>query len=128
MIFLKHKSDQNIYFRDNILTFRAKKSNTFTTENNAQTFPKQLQKNFAKGEKITFLRAKIGRLFFIWKGPQLGLLGLLGPEPPWPVIFRSKFPHQALNWSCMAKMTPQNRQNEQNFDQKFRFSGSFMNL
>ena len=72
-----------------LTTFRdinAPKSGPFKYENNAQTLPKQLQNNFEKVQKSTFLTPK---------------------------------------WS---KMTPQIGQNEQNFDPKFKFSRSFIEL
>ena len=43
-------------------TFRAKnaiKSRPFKFKNNAQTIPKQLQNNFEKGQKTTFLTPKM---------------------------------------------------------------------
>ena len=38
---------------------RTRKSASFNTKNNAQTLPKQLQNNFEKVEKSTFLTPKI---------------------------------------------------------------------
>ena len=49
-------------FRGHLSTFRAEKtpkSRPFKVENNAQTLPKQLQNNFEKVHKMTFLTPKM---------------------------------------------------------------------
>ena len=48
---------KNLEYRGYLSTFRAEitpKSGPFKVENNAQTLPKQLQKNFEKVQKMTF--------------------------------------------------------------------------
>ena len=48
-----------------LTTFRginAPKSGPFKYENNAQTLPKQLQNNFEKGQKITFLAQEMAKI------------------------------------------------------------------
>ena len=51
-------------FRGHLWTFGAEntlKSRPFKFKNNAQTLPKQLQNNFEKAQKTTFLTTKISR-------------------------------------------------------------------
>ena len=48
-----------------LTTFRginAPKSGPFKYENNAQTLPKQLQNNFEKGQKMTFLALEMAKI------------------------------------------------------------------
>ena len=42
----------------------APKSGPFKYENNAETLPKQLQNNFEKGQKITFLALELAKITF----------------------------------------------------------------
>ena len=53
---------QNIHFQGHLSTFEAQntpKSRLFEAENNAQTVPKQVQNNFEKVQKSTFLTPKM---------------------------------------------------------------------
>ena len=53
---------QNLIFRGHLSTFEAQntpKSRTFEAKNKAETLPKQVQNNFEKVEKSTFLTPKI---------------------------------------------------------------------
>ena len=55
----------NFDFRGHISTFRAKntpKTGTFKAENNAQTTSEQLQTNFQKVKKTTFLAPKMVKM------------------------------------------------------------------
>ena len=53
---------QNLNFQGHLSIFEAQnslKSAPFKTKNNAQTLPKQLQNNFEKVQKTTFLTPKM---------------------------------------------------------------------
>ena len=55
---------QNIHFQGHLSTFEAQntpKSRLFEAKNNAQTLPKQLQNNFEKVQKSTFLTPQNGQ-------------------------------------------------------------------
>ena len=54
----------NFDFHGHLATFRAEntlKSRPFKVKNNAQTLPKQLQNNFEKVRKMTFLTQKMAK-------------------------------------------------------------------
>ena len=149
---------ENLNFHGHLSTFEARntpKSRPFEAENKAQTLPKQVQNNFEKVQKSTFLTPKMvkndpsNRPKWANFWPKISIFGViyqpleLKIHPKVGLIKAETMPKHFPNKSKKtlkksrkrffwppkrSKITPQTGQNEQIFNRKFQLYGSSIDV